>query len=290
MRSRLPEVVLFLVALVWGGTFLATRVAMEDTGPFAFLAVRFLIGAALVGAFVRRRPSRNEMKAGVLIGLTLLIAYALQTIGLRHTTSARSAFITSLYVPLVPLLQYPFTGVRASRAAWWGAGLAFVGLAFLSMEGDLSLQFGLGEWLTLGAAVASAVQIVLIGRFAGSGDSTRLTAIQLGFVGLASVALLPLDGPFAFTTRALVIAVGMGVVATAGALWAMNWAQRSVAPSRATLIYATEPVWAAMIGLIAGERIGSTAGIGAALIVGGILVSEFGPARGPRRKAVPEPC
>ena len=280
MKARLPEIVLALVTVMWGGTFLVTRTALEGTGPFTLLFLRFAVGALVLGAFVRGKGSWH----GVFpIVLATAVAYASQTVALRSVESARAAFITALYVPLVPLLQGRLTGVRPTQGACLGAGFAFAGLAALSYDGRTGFAFGVGEALLVVGALASALQIVLVGRFAaGAGDPLRLTAAQLG-----GVALLMSTGaaaePHHLSLTALALALGLGVFATAGALVAMNWAQRSVPPARATLLYALEPVWAALFGMLAGERLGVSAGVGGALVVAGLLVSEFVPER---RRAV----
>lgn len=272
--KRLPELVLLLVTAIWGATFLATRVALQGTGPFTLLFVRFLLGALAIAAFVRRRPSSRQLGAGMLIGLVTAIAIGSQTIGLKSVESARAAFLTALYVPLVPMLQGPLTGVRPGRPAAMGAGLAFIGLTLLSCDGRFSFHFGLGEALMLVGALASALQIILVGRFAAEGEASATTAIQLG-----SIALLTLSGAATEGLRmsplAFGLAAGLGLFATAGALYAMNWAQRSVSPSKATLLYALEPVWAAGFGLAAGETMSVSVAVGGLLVVMGAVIGEF---------------
>jgi drug/metabolite transporter (DMT)-like permease len=278
MKKRLPELLLLLAAAIWGGTFLATRTALAGIGPFSLVFLRFAIGAVVIGAFVRRRPTASEIQGAVLIAVVTTIALVTQTIGLKTVESARAAFITALYVPLVPLLQGPLTGRRPTLGVILGAIIAFLGLAALASDGELSIRVGLGEVLMLVGALASALQIVLVGRFAASGDPLPITAVQL-----AGVALLALSGvanePMHFTPTGLVLAGGLGLIATAGGYWAMNYAQRTVSPGRATLIYALEPVFAALFGVLAGEKLGVWGCVGGGLVLAGALVGEFLPER-----------
>jgi drug/metabolite transporter (DMT)-like permease len=278
MKGRLPEAVLVLVTAIWGGTFLATRVALGGIGPFTLLFLRFALGAILVGLFVRKRPTGAEVQGGLLIALVTAIAIGSQTVGLRTVESGRAAFLTALYVPLVPLLQGPLTGRRPTGGMFLGAGLAFAGLAALSSGGDLSLRFGMGEALMLVGALASALQIVLVGRFASTDNAPALTAVQLAGVAMLALSGAATEGMHA-TTLGLTLAAGLGVFGTAAALFAMNWAQRTVSPSRATLIYAFEPVWAALFGALAGERLGTWGAVGGGLVVAGALVGELLPDR-----------
>jgi len=277
MKRRLPELMLLVASVVWGGTFLATRTALAGVGPFTLVFLRFAIGAIVIGAFVRRKPTASEIQGAILVAVATAIALVNQTIGLKTVESARAAFITALYVPLVPLLQGPLTGRRPTSGMILGAVVAFFGLAALASDGDLSLKVGLGEILILVGALASALQIVLVGRFAtANGDPMPTTVVQL-----AGVALLALSGatgePLHVTSTGLILAGGLGLFATAGCYWAMNYAQRTVPPTRATLIYALEPVFAAIFGVMAGEKLGVWGCLGGGLVVAGALIGEFWP-------------
>ena len=279
-RGRLPELALVLVTMVWGGTFLVTRLALDQSGPFAFLSLRFGVGAAaifLLFAPRMRGLTRAEVRAGLMISLAAFGTYGLQTLGLQHIASSKSAFITALYVPVVPILQLALYRRSPRAAAWLGIAMAFAGLILLSAGEGLSPSFGVGEWLTLGGALAAAMQIVLIGRWARSGDPMRLAFVQLAALTAFSVAGMAVAGERIppMTPGLLGAGVGMGLFGTAFALAAMNWAQRTVSPARATVIYAMEPVWGGVVGALAGELM--TAGMigGSALIVAGVLVSEL---------------
>jgi drug/metabolite transporter (DMT)-like permease len=277
---RLPEIVLVLVTVIWGGTFLVTQSALSDGGPFGILASRFSIGAAvLLIAFRRRftglRP--DEIRAGLLIGAVTFASYTLQTTGLLYIASSKSAFITALYVPLVPILQLVLLGVSPRLSAWLGVTVSFAGLLVLSTGEGVGLTLGHGEWLTLGGAAMAALQIILISRWAPGVDPIRLAAVQLGVVAVLALVSLPLSGePLPRLTGGFLLAtVGLGVFGTALALGAMNWAQQTVSATRATIIYALEPVWGGLFGAAAGEPMTPATLLGSALIVGGVLVSEL---------------
>ena len=126
------------------------------------------------------------------------------------------------------------------------------------------------------SALAIAGEILLIGHFAPRVDSARVTVVQLLSAGLFSFAAMPLFGEKlpGFSWIWLVAGVGLGL-ASAVIQLAMNWAQKSVSPTRATVIYAGEPVWAGVFGRIAGERLPALAWLGAAFILAGVLASEL---------------
>lgn len=291
LRGRLPELVLVLVTLVWGGTFLVAQLALRETGPFGLLSLRFSVAAAalFVLFFSRMRGlTRAELRTGAGIGVVTFAAYALQTAGLQHIPSSRSAFLVAMYVPLVPLLQLALLRRSPRASAWAGIALSFVGLLLLSAGKGLSPELGRGDWLTLGGALASALQIVLVSRWAPGADPIRLAFVQLAAVAALSLLALPMSGEGLPPLTPLVVgaSVGLGLVATAFVMAAMNWAQQTVPATRATVIYAMEPVWGGIVGALAGEAMSAGTVGGSALIVLGVLVSELAwPARRRKRRA-----
>jgi drug/metabolite transporter (DMT)-like permease len=278
------DLALVAVTMVWGSTFLIIHIAMRHSGPLFFVGLRFttaglftllLFPAALRGA------TRRELGAGALIGATLALGYGLQTYGLQTIPSSTSAFITALYVPLVPLFQWLITRRPPKLAGLAGIACAFTGLLLLAGPDGTSVHFSVGELATLGGAIAAAAEIVLIGRYAGNVDLRRITVIQLLTAGLLSFVAMPATGePIpSFSWIWLAAGVGLGV-ASALIQLTMNWAQASVPPMRATVIYAGEPVWAGLIGRLSGDRMPPLAVVGAGLIVLGVLIGEL---RLPRR-------
>jgi drug/metabolite transporter (DMT)-like permease len=229
--------------------------------------------------------TRREIGAGIAIGSALFLGYFLQTYGLQTITSSQSAFITALYVPIVPLLQWAVLKKPPGLMSWVGVALAFAGLVLLAGPQAGALNFSAGEAATLAGAAAIAAEIILIGLFAKSVDSRRVTAVQLLTAGLVSFALMPAMGESvpAFSWLWAGAAIGLGL-ASAIIQLTMNWAQKSVSPTRATVIYAGEPVWGGIVGRLAGDRLPALALVGAGLIVAGVLASE---AKLPRRKKPP---
>ncbi|MBP2170675.1 drug/metabolite transporter (DMT)-like permease [Erwinia toletana] len=290
---NLPEVVLILITVLWGGTFLVVHHAMTVSGPFFFVGLRFAT-AALLLALVSWKTLRGlrwqEVKAGAWIGLAIAGGYGLQTWGMQTISSSKSAFITAMYVPLVPLLQWLFLRRMPGIMAWTGVILAFSGLLLLAgPEGD-TLAFSAGEIATLLSTLAIAAEIILISACAGKVDVRRVTIVQLAVASLCAFAFMLPNGESvpAFSPYLLYSAIGLGV-ASALIQVTMNWAQRSVSPTRATVIYAGEPVWAGIVGRIAGERLPGVALLGGALIVLGVLISELRLKRNKKAKDKPSP-
>lgn len=191
------EIALVLVTMLWGSTFLVIHIAMQHSGPLFFVGVRFTLAGVVSMLLFRRhmaRLTRREAGAGVAIGCALFLGYYLQTLGLRTITSSQSAFITALYVPIVPLLQWAVLKRPPGLMSWVGVALAFTGLVLLAGPEAGALHFSAGELATLAGAAAIAAEIILIGHFASSVDSRRVTAVQLLTAGLVSFALMPALG------------------------------------------------------------------------------------------------
>lgn len=289
LRISRQELVLIFITMVWGGTFLVVHRAMAHSGPFYFVGLRFATASLLLAFFFRRylkQVTWLEIKAGALIGVSIAGGYGLQTWGMQTISSSQSAFITALYVPVVPLLQWLFLRRPPGLMAWLGILLAFTGLMLVAGPQDGSLTLNAGEIATLLSTLAIAAEIILISRYAGQVDVRRVTLIQLMVASACAFVLMIPNGESvpAMSTPLLLSALGLGA-ASALIQVTMNWAQRSVSPTRATVIYAGEPVWAGVVGRLAGERLPAAALLGAALIVCGVIVSEL---RIRRKKAVPD--
>lgn len=279
------ELALVAVTMLWGTTFLIIHTAMQYSGPLFFVGLRF-VTAGIIGWVVFRRAMRGitriELLAGTVIGASIFAGYGLQTYGLQTVSSSMSGFITALYVPIVPLLQWLVWRKAPSLMTLIGVTLAFIGLVLLAGPTTAGFSLSAGEIATLIGAFAIAVEVILISYFAGKVNVQRITVVQTGAAGVLSFLCMPFVGESVpeFSWVWLVAAVGLGLSSMV-IQYTMNWAQRTVTPTRATLIYASEPVWAGIVGRIAGDRLPAIAIIGGALIVLGVLVSEF---KLPRRK------
>ena len=271
------EALLILITMFWGGTFLAVQYAVTMSGPFFFVGLRFATAAlavALLSLKVLRGVTWLEVKAGVAIGVSIALGYSLQTWGLQTISSSKSAFITAMYVPLVPLLQWLCLGRMLMSCL--GILLAFTGLILLAGPGGDLLVPGEGELITLASAVAIAAEIILISAWAGKVDIRRVTIIQLATASLVAFCAMIPAGESIPTLSPALLGVGLGLgIFSAIIQVVMNWAQRSVSPTRATVIYTGEPVWAGIFGRIAGERLPLLALLGGVFIVLGVLVSEL---------------
>ena len=284
------EAILILITMFWGGTFLTVQYAITQSGPFFFVGLRFATAAlavALISLKTLRGLTLTELKAGLAIGVAIAMGYSLQTWGLQTIPSSKSAFITAMYVPLVPLLQWLCLRRMPGMMSCIGIVLAFIGLILLAGPEDNLLALGPGEMITLVGAVAIAAEIILISAWAGKVDVKRVTVVQLATASLvAFLTMIPAGESVPPMSAGLwMVALGLGIFSAIIQV-TMNWAQRSVSPTRATVIYTGEPVWAGIFGRLAGERLPLLALLGGAFIIAGVLVSELKLKR--KKKALPD--
>ncbi len=288
-RTRLvAELLLVLVCFFWGSTFVLVKEAVALVPVTPFLAIRFLLsGLLLCVIFARRlaRLDRPTLLAGTLLGMVLFLAYALQTFGLQRTSAANAGFITGLSVVLVPLFAALGFRVRPGAGAWTGALLATAGLYCLSTDpaGRPGPAAGaaLGDLLVLGCAVGFAWHILLTGHFARTLDPTLLATVQITATGLLAAAAACLrEGGIPLVLPPVVwwAVVVTALFATVFAFLAQTVAQRFTSATRTALIFAMEPVFAALFAwLYAGEPFTWWDLLGGALVVVGMISAEAAP-------------
>lgn len=292
-RRLVADSALLFVAFIWGITFVMVQQAVQSYPVFAFLFTRFLL--ALVGllpflwwrrSYLRpaphQTPLRRQLAAGALIGVFLFAGYAFQTAGLLYTTPAKAGFITGLGVVIVPVLGIVLGGERLSPAVGLGIAAAAIGLGFLSLSGiDLSEGINRGDLLVLGCAISFAAQIYAVGRFAPRMNALMLTTTQLAAVvilaGGATLVFEP-GTPWPPAGQPLFAALFTGIFCTAFAFAVQTAAQRFTSATHTALIFATEPVFAALASFVLiGERLGPPQLLGCCLILSGMLLAELGP-------------
>lgn len=277
--------------MLFGTTFLVVADAIDDADVLPFLAVRFLIGGAVLAPIALRRPgTAHEVRDGVVAGSCLVVGFVLQTLGLRTTPPATSAFITYLLVVMVPLIAVVRTRRAPRPNVLVGVVLSVAGLACLT--GGIA-SMGVGEVLTVGCAFAFALHIVVLGEVSGNHDPVRLTLWQVLTVGV--VCLVPgafTGGGYAFGPDVWAAAAFCGVGATAGAFWCMTYGQGVVPQTQAALILLLEPVSAGILGQLTGDPLGRVGVVGALLILAGVVVAELAgprvPALGAELAVIPE--
>lgn len=276
---RAPDLALAGAATLFGSTFLVMQDAVDDVEPVPFLVARFAIATVVLLPLLRSRPTTpGVLRHGIWAGAALAVGYVFQTVGLQYTTTSVSAFLTYLLVVIVPLLSAVVLRRPPLPSTLAGVVVAVAGLVFLTSGagGAAGLGVGRGEVLSVLGAVAFAVHIVVLADVAQRHDVLRLNVVQFGVVAASLLVPAVLTGGFDFPATAWLAAIYTGVIVGAVAFGLQVWGQRRVSASRAALVLMLEPVVAAVLGRIDGERLGALGAVGAGLILAGILVCEVG--------------
>jgi drug/metabolite transporter (DMT)-like permease len=289
----MADLALLVLTLLWGTTFHFVKRVLEVASPGGYLAARFAVAGLVLGLawLVRRdRPGAGFLRHGLLLGTFMLLGFVLQTLGLRGTTPARSGFLTGLSVVIVPVVARFAMGRRVRGPAWAGVALAVAGLALLSrpLAGGLDPAVRLGDALTVGCALAFALQIVFTSEWSPRHPLVPFVLLQVLVTFAGAAALAVAEGPVLAPGGAVRLAGTVaftGVGMTAVAFLVMNWAQRRTTAVRAALIFSLEPVAAALFShFYGGEPLAPAEWAGGALIVVGVVAGELG---GPQ---APEPA
>jgi drug/metabolite transporter (DMT)-like permease len=288
------DILLLLGAFIWGTTFVAQRKAMEYVGPMTYNALRFALGAATllpVIAWLRlARGQRGELAGSraehgnwvrpmilgaAFAGLALFAGASFQQVGLVYTTAGKAAFITSLYVVIVPIMGW-FLGQRCQTAVWLGAILAVAGLYLLSMTESFTV--GRGDLMVLISAFFWAVHVLLIAYLAKQGNPVRIACIQLFTCSVLSLLMAGLtERVSAGAIRQAAVPILYGGVLSAGVAFTLQVvSQRTCPPAHAAIIMSLETVFAALAGwAILGERFQLRQIVGFALMLAGFLVVQL---------------
>lgn len=282
MSSKaLADFLLLLVALIWGTTFPIVKTALVDVEPMWFLAIRFAFAALLLMPFFARsllNAPVSTWKDGIIIGIFLFAGYTFQTVGLTTTTASKAAFITGLYVVIVPVINTVLTKRWPGARITLGVLSAVVGLALLSLEGRLVPE--LGDVLVLFCAFCFAFHIIAVAAWSPRHNAGALTTIQIATASVLSLiaSLLfetPTLGLSAPAWRAIMLT---GFVATSVAFLIQNSVQKFTTATHAAIIMALEPVFAVTFSYLwLGEMLQRRGAIGAVLMFSGMLLAELEP-------------
>nr|WP_314792226.1 DMT family transporter [uncultured Campylobacter sp.] len=290
--SRLWDLGLLFVAIVWGCTFVPVQRALHSGDVFSFLFWRFLAASIFTYLACLRfgvKFDRGTIGRGVFCGLMLFCDFSCQTIALDYALSSTVAFILGLNVVIVPFLMFAFFGKKVGASAFGGAVVALLGLYFLS--GASAVGFGIGERLTLISAFAYALHIVFTGVCARKSNLYGFVIVQFICVCVCALIAAVFTPHAEFEGEIKVLGnlifspsfdfvfalVLTSIFATVAAFVIQTMAQnRGVSEIKTVLIFALEPVSAGIMGYAFGEKLSALQILGAALILAGILLSELG--------------
>lgn len=301
-----PELVLVGVTVLWGSTFIVTKDIVRDAPPMLYLVFRFGIASLAMLALYwpqLRREARNRQLVvdGVVLGVLNSLGLLLQVIGQAFTTASKSAFITSLNTPLVPLVSFALYRTRPSRPQLVAVALATLGLMLLTYP-EGGARWNAGDLYTVGCAGFYAFTIVQIARRSPRHDARPLTAVQIAAATLTFCCALALAKlcirtmtpaslpdfarlearPLVWTTRLVVEGLWMALACTVVTFGLQTWAMARMSATHAAIVFALEPVFATLMAIGwegSAEWPGARGATGAAIVMIAVAASEL-----PRRR------
>lgn len=274
------DLALLFVTIGWGASFMLTKNALSHLETYNFLSIRFFIAFTFSFIIFRKQMlkiDKKTLKYGIIIGIILFASYAFQTVGLNYTTVSKSAFITGFNVVLVPIFSTLLMKSKLEFRAYISVGIAFVGLALLTLNHSIN-GINIGDFYTLLCAVIVAVYIILCGKYTTMVDSIAFAVVQIGTVCVLSVITsFLIEKPTIKTDmKSWISIIVLAILCTSIAFVIQMVAQKFTSATHTALIYTGEPVFAGIFGyLFCQEFLGAKGIIGAILIVFGMLVSEL---------------
>ncbi len=281
----LAEIGLLYAAAIWGATFFIVKDILAQIDPIVLVGYRFALAGILLAGYlaIKQTPMLTGLKDGIILGVILWALYIPQTIGLGYTSAANSGFITGLFVVIVPILAYAL--FRKKPSPWEAVALllSLAGLWFLT-GGVSGMNFG--DLITLIAAFFYALHLLYCDKYMKAGrDPIVISVQQFLLVGALSFATAWIfDLPFSMGDRTTILTVVfLTLLPTLSAFLIQLYAQKLTSPFRVSLIFALEPVFAAIFAwTLGGEQFVIRSAAGGLLIFIAMIVAEL-PAAGVKK-------
>ncbi len=276
LKNAAVNLGLFYSAAIWGSTFFIVKDTLNYISPTLLVGYRFLLAALILATYllISRKSLFANIKQGLLMGLFLWLLYITQTIGLKITAASNSGFITGLFVAFVPIFAFLLYRKKPSYFGLAAVALSLIGLWLLS--GGMK-ELNAGDTLTLAAAMSYAIHILLADRYLKSGTDPYIICFQqFAFVGIISLILGGFESSpwIPYNTQAIVIIMFLALFPTLSAFIIQLLAQKVVSPLRVSLIFAFEPVFAALFAwTLGGELFRPERALGGLLIFIAMVVS-----------------
>ncbi|UQZ36128.1 EamA family transporter [Paenibacillus sp. PK3_47] len=279
MNKYKVNLLVLLITLGWGFSYLFMKMGSDSMEEYNLLALRFGIAFLVTGSVFYKRLRKIGKSAvgyGAVLGAVMLGVCASIVFGLKTTSTSNAGFLVGLTVIFVPVLSVILFRKRLERSHVTGALLAITGIGFLTLNSDL--RFHPGDILCIAAGIGNALYILISGAAVKRNDSIAIGILSLGFTGLFAMIL-----SFLFESPALpgtsgewTAILALSLVCSAFCFIAQSVSLKYIAPVQLGLMYALEPIFAAITAYIfVGERLTAQGYFGALLVVGGILLSQW---------------
>lgn len=275
---------LILTAAIWGFAFVVVKDSVDTIPPVYMVSIRYTIAAVLLGFVLIpqfKKLNRYYWIHGAVTGLMLALGYITQTIGCKYTTAGKNAFLTTIYVILIPLISWPLNKKRPHFVVFLSAVMALVGIGLLALrnEGGV-LGFNVGDILTLICGLFYALHIIFTAKFSQDKNPVILTWIQFIVAAVFSWAVSPLiDGSFSVallkSSRVIFSMLYLGIFSSLVAFLLQNICLKYMESSLASLFLSLESVFGVIFSAIfLRERMTLVMIIGCVLIFAAITIAD----------------
>ena len=280
-KELFADGLLLLTALIWGSAFAVVKNTLDSFPPAAIIAMRYAIATLLTAVAFRkhlRGMTRGDVARGAMVGLLLSAAYIVQTIGLQFTTAGKNAFLTTVYVLLVPFGCRVLFGQRLRKANYFAAGLMLAGIGLLSLEGEIG-GLNVGDALTLLCGALFAGHIIAVERCQRETNVYALIVLQFGFAALYALAyalLFERGQPLDFNAGSVGGLLYLAIFSTTIAMSLQNIGQSMAPASHSAILLSLESVFGALFScLLLGEPMTPKILAGFAVIFAALMVNEL---------------
>ena len=275
---------LILTSAIWGFAFVVVKDSVDTIPPVYMVSIRYTIAAVLLGFVLIpqfKKLNRYYWIHGAVTGLMLALGYITQTIGCKYTTAGKNAFLTTIYVILIPLISWPLNKKRPHFVVFLSAVMALVGIGLLALrnEGGV-LGFNVGDILTLICGLFYALHIIFTAKFSQDKNPVILTWIQFIVASVFSWAVSPLiDGSFSVallkSSRVIFSMLYLGIFSSLVAFLLQNICLKYMESSLASLFLSLESVFGVIFSTIfLRERMTLVMIIGCVLIFAAITIAD----------------
>ncbi|MBU0475719.1 MAG: DMT family transporter [Bacteroidetes bacterium] len=286
------EVNLLIVTLLWSATFVIVKGSLEDISSMLFIGLRFLIAGLILLPIVIRQKldwKNSKLLPPIFLGVLLFLGFATQTVGLKHTSATKSAFLTGSAVAIIPFLQLIIEKKKPKTGPLIGVAVVLIGILFLSggnsivtLLTDIVTNFNFGDFLTLICAVFFALYVVYLDMLSAKYIFWMLLIIQIGVSAILSFSTAIIFDFINYeslrvelTTQLSFGIIYTSIFATLFTTTLQTKYQKLVSPTKAGIVYSFEPIFAAIIAFVfLSERISPFGLLGAILIFVGLIISE----------------
>ncbi len=269
---------LFIMAFIWGSGFIFMKNSLDNYTALQIISVRMLIGAVVLAFFSIKKILKmnwQDILAGFVISISLFFGFLFQTLGLKTTTAGNSAFLTAIYVVIVPILVVIFAKKRPDKYNVISAVLMLFGIFMLTSKNGVIIS--LGDIYTIIGSLFFAVQVILIDHYTQKKDPVLMAVLQMFFASLLGFILMLFTGdyPIKILPETIPPILYLGVIGSAVTYLIQNVAQKYTSPTHAGILMSLESVFGCLLGiLILGEIMTVKIAAGCIIIFMALIIAE----------------